>query len=236
MINIKIEGFEGPLDLLLHLVSKFEVDIYDVPLLEVIEQYLDYIHSMQTLELEVAGEYLVMASHLLLIKSRMLLPAVEVEAYEEETPERDLLDKIEEYRRYKEASEILVEKHFERAQFLSRPKEELMIEETLELINPYEKIDLFIAFNQLLLKQKTTLREKTTIDEELFSVEDKIASLKASFNQHQRLLFSQLFQADVTMSELVTTFLALLELVKESYLSFSQTENFEEIEIERVIL
>lgn len=68
MINIKIEGFEGPLDLLLHLVSKFEVDIYDVPLLEVIEQYLDYIHSMQTLELEVAGEYLVMASHLLLIK------------------------------------------------------------------------------------------------------------------------------------------------------------------------
>lgn len=236
MINIKIEGFEGPLDLLLHLVSKFEVDIYNVPLLEVIEQYLDYIHSMQTLELEVAGEYLVMASHLLLIKSRMLLPTIEVESFEEATPEHDLLAKIEEYRRYKEASEILVEKHFERAQFLSRPKEEIMIDETLELINPYEKIDLFIAFNQLLLKQKTSLREKTTIDEELFSVEDKIASLKESFNQHQKCLFSQLFQENVTKAELVTTFLALLELVKEKYLSFSQNENFEDIEIERVIL
>lgn len=235
MINIKIEGFEGPLDLLLHLVSKFEVDIYEVPLLQVIEQYLAYIHGMQTLELEIASEYLVMASHLLLIKSRMLLPVVEVEAFEEETPERELLDKIEEYRQYKEASEMLVEKHFERAQFLSRPKEDISVDEPLELVNPYEKIDLFIAFNQLLLKQKTSLREKTTIDEETFSVEDKIVMLKTQFLNQPRVLFSQLFQINVSKDELVTTFLAILELVKENYLSFNQSENFSEIEIERVI-
>jgi segregation and condensation protein A len=163
----------------------------------------------------------------------MLLPTVEVEAYEEETPERELLDKIEEYRQFKEISEILVEKHFERAQFLSRPKEEIMLDEPIPLVNPYEKLDLFVAFNQLLLKQKTSLREKTTIDAEVFSVEEKIARLRERFATQPKISFSQLFVASVTKDELVTTFLALLELVKESFLNIYQAGNFDEIVVEK---
>ncbi len=100
-MDIKLKDFEGPLDLLLHLVSKYEMDIYDVPIVEVIEQYLAYISTLQAMRLEVAGEYMVMASQLMLIKSRKLLPKVVEETPLEEDPEQELLSQLEEYQRYK---------------------------------------------------------------------------------------------------------------------------------------
>ena len=101
-MDIKIKDFEGPLDLLLHLVSKYQMDIYEVPLIEVIEQYLAYLATLQAMKLEVAGEYMLMASQLTLIKSRRLLPKVAEEMDEAEDLEQDLLSQLEEYRTYKQ--------------------------------------------------------------------------------------------------------------------------------------
>ena len=112
---IKIKDFEGPLDLLLHLVSKYQMDIYEVPLIEVIEQYLAYLATLQAMKLEVAGEYMLMASQLTLIKSRRLLPKVAEEMDEAEDLEQDLLSQLEEYRTYKQLGELMASQHEERA-------------------------------------------------------------------------------------------------------------------------
>ena len=128
-MDIKLKDFEGPLDLLLHLVSKYEMDIYDVPIVEVIEQYLAYISTLQAMRLEVAGEYMVMASQLMLIKSRKLLPKVVDETPLEEDPEQELLSQLEEYQRYKELSKELAAQHEARAQYFSKPKQELIYED-----------------------------------------------------------------------------------------------------------
>ena len=112
-MDIKLKDFEGPLDLLLHLVSKYQVDIYEVPITEVIEQYLAYVATLQAMRLEVAGEYMLMASQLMLIKSRRLLPKVAEEVPEEEDPEQALLDQLEEYRKFKILSAKLGELHRE---------------------------------------------------------------------------------------------------------------------------
>ena len=106
-MDIKFKDFEGPLDLLLHLVSKYQMDIYEVPLIEVIEQYLAYLATLQAMKLEVAGEYMLMASQLTLIKSRRLLPKVAEEMDEAEDLEQDLLSQLEEYRTYKQLGELM---------------------------------------------------------------------------------------------------------------------------------
>ena len=116
-MDIKLKDFEGPLDLLLHLVSKYQVDIYEVPITEVIEQYLAYIATLQAMRLEVAGEYMLMASQLMVIKSRRLLPKVVEQTDPEEDPEMDLLDQLEEYRKFKLLSEKMGEQHNERAHY-----------------------------------------------------------------------------------------------------------------------
>lgn len=117
-MDIKVKDFEGPLDLLLHLVSKYKVDIYEVPIVEVIEQYLAYVETLQAMKLEVAGEYMLMASQLMLIKSRRLLPKIVEEPQDDDNLEQDLLDKIEEYSRFKALSQELAEQHNRRAQIL----------------------------------------------------------------------------------------------------------------------
>src|SRR5690554_302156 len=121
--KVKLETFEGPLDLLLHLVNELEIDIYDIPVAEITEQYLNYIHTMQRIELNIASEYLVMAATLLEIKSAMLLPKKEViqEDDYEEDPREDLVNRLIEYRKYKEAAEQLKEKELEENQLFTRP-------------------------------------------------------------------------------------------------------------------
>lgn len=122
-MDIKVKDFEGPLDLLLHLVSKYEVDIYQVPIVEVIEQYLAYIETLQAMRLELAGEYMLMASQLMLIKSRRLLPKLVDKEPDEEDLEQELLGKIEEYSRFKALSQELASQHDKRALlFLSQSR------------------------------------------------------------------------------------------------------------------
>ena len=229
-MDIKIKDFEGPLDLLLHLVSKYQMDIYDVPITEVIEQYLSYITTLQIMRLEVAGEYMVMASQLMLIKSRKLLPkvaaAIEMDM---EDPEMDLLSQIEEYRRFKLISEKLAEQHEERAQYYSKPKLELVYEDA-ELIHDKSTIDIFLAFSQIMTKKKEEFRNNhTTIVKDEYKIEDMMDVVRGYCQPGQRQPLSAIFKETKDMDEVITIFLATLELVKVQELILVQDENFGEI-------
>ena len=229
-MDIKIKDFEGPLDLLLHLVSKYQMDIYDVPITEVIEQYLSYIATLQVMRLEVAGEYMVMASQLMLIKSRKLLPkvaaAIEMDM---EDPEMDLLSQIEEYRRFKLISEKNAEKHEERAQYYSNPQQELVYEDA-ELIHDKSTIDIFLAFSQIMTKKKEEFRNNhTTIVKDEYKIEDMMDVVRGYCQPGQRQPLSAIFKETKDMDEVITIFLATLELVKVQELILVQNENFGEI-------
>lgn len=229
-MDIKIKDFEGPLDLLLHLVSKYQMDIYDVPITEVIEQYLSYIATLQAMRLEVAGEYMVMASQLMLIKSRKLLPkvaaAIEMDM---EDPEMDLLSQIEEYRRFKLISEKLAKQHEERAQYYSKPKLELVYEDA-ELIHDKSTIDIFLAFSQIMTKKKEEFRNNhTTIVKDEYKIEDMMDVVRGYCQPGQRQPLSAIFKETKDMDEVITIFLATLELVKVQELILVQDENFGEI-------
>lgn len=229
-MDIKIKDFEGPLDLLLHLVSKYQMDIYDVPIREVIEQYLTYITTLQAMRLEIAGEYMVMASQLMLIKSRKLLPklatAIEMAV---EDPEMDLLSQIEEYRRFKLLSEKLAKQHEKRAQYYSKPKLELVYEEA-ELVHDKTSIDLFLAFSQIFSRKKEEFRNShTTIVKDRYKIEDMMKRVRRFCQSGLRKPLSAIFKDSQDLNETITIFLATLELVKMQEVVLVQDETFGEI-------
>lgn len=234
-LNVKIDGFEGPLDLLLHLIQQYEVDIYEVPLAEVTDQYLAFVNTMQSLQLEVAAEYLVVAATLLAIKSYQLLPKAPLLEVEEVDPEEDLrealLQQLLAYRKFKYAAATLQNKERERHQYVGKAPEDLSeFEKELPLIkNQVTTIDLFLAFHDVLQKQKRQNFTAATIDKEDVSVSEKVTWMRQYFKgQHGRISFATLF-ATPSRSELVNTFLAVLELMKEGELVALQDETFDEI-------
>ncbi|MBM7642372.1 segregation/condensation protein A [Streptococcus loxodontisalivarius] len=228
-MDIKFKDFEGPLDLLLHLVSKYEVDIYDVPLVEVIEQYLAYIATLQAMKLEIAGEYMVMASQLMLIKSRKLLPKMVEEISYEDDLEADLLSQIEEYKRFKALGQELAAQHDQRAKFYSKPKTELISDE-MELKYDKTVVDLFLAFSKVMADKQDSFNDShTTVAADQYRIEDMMAYVEERFSQKKRLTLSELFEASQNTAEMLTIFLASLELIKRQYLTVHQEENFGEI-------
>lgn len=233
-LNVKIEGFEGPLDLLLHLIQQYEVDIYEVPLAEVTDQYLAYVKTMQTLQLEVAAEYLVMAATLLAIKSRQLLPAITEDEpifEEEENLEDNLLQQLLTYRKYKYAAEKLQEKEGFRKGFFDKEPSDLSgyVKEMPLAKNQVTTIDLFLAFHDVLQKKKIENSVGATIEKETETVSEKVHWLKKYLQKNPgQIPFSSLF-VSVNKSDVVNTFLALLELLKEGAISAFQGENFAEI-------
>ncbi|GBG97194.1 segregation/condensation protein A [Lactococcus termiticola] len=233
-IKIKINDFEGPLDLLLHLVSQYKMDVFQVPLVPVIEQYLTYVNTMKNLELEIAGDYMVMASQLMLIKSRRLLPTVADEFQEDtEQLEQDILSQIDEYRKFKALSQELAGLHENRSQFYSKAKTEVISDDVV-LLKDKSTIDLYLAFNRLLeIKQQMDTANNTTIEAEKYSIADKIVLLIEDFKHYETRTFSQLFAEDTSREEMLTTFLALLELIKNQVLSFEQEDTFAEISFRR---
>lgn len=234
-MDIKLKDFEGPLDLLLHLVSKYQMDIYEVPITEVIEQYLAYVATLQAMRLEVVGEYMLMASQLMLIKSRRLLPKVVEELPEEEDPEQVLLSQLEEYRKFKILSEKLGQKHDERANYFSKPKLELVYED-VSLIQDKSTIDLFLAFSQVMAeKQKEFRQSHTTIARDEYKIEDMMDHVRGKFQQGKRLKLGSVFKESRNLNELITIFLATLELVKVHEITMEQEENFGEIYLVRRI-
>lgn len=240
-INIKIDAFEGPLDLLLQLIKHLEIDIYDIPIAEVTAQYLNYIRAMKVLQLDVAGDYLVMAATLMAIKSKLLLPKQEMTADSEdevffesgEDPRDALVEQLLEYRKYKSAAALLKVKEEERSQYFSKEPTNL---ESLQEKVPMEPLqistfDLVAAFQDMFNKKlkkiplQTTIRaEETTINEKMDFIMGKLKSAKAN----QGVLFTRLFDIP-TKNEMVTTFMALLELIKEKDVFIQQEITYGDI-------
>ena len=228
-MDIKLKDFEGPLDLLLHLVSKYQMDIYDVPITEVIEQYLAYVATLQAMRLEVAGEYMVMASQLMLIKSRKLLPKVAEVTDLEDNLEQDLLSQIEEYRKFKALGEHLEAKHQDRARYYSKAPTELIYEDA-ELVHDKTTIDLFLAFSTLLAKKKEEFsKNHTTILRDEYKIEDMMVIVRDSLANRERLCLQDLFKETTNLQEMITLFLATLELIKTQELVLIQQESFGDI-------
>ena len=238
-LNVKLDIFEGPLDLLLHLIKTLEIDIYDIPISEITEQYMFYIRSMQELDLELAGEYIVMAATLMSIKSKTLLPKVEVEFSESDyideiDPREQLVAQLLEYRKYKYAAGVLKDKETERGQYYTKEATNLdNFKEELEPLAPNEvtTIDLFIAFSDIINRQKELAPRATSIVSEEFSIEDKITEIMGrmfKLDLTQGLSFNSLFYA-YTRNEIVTTFMALLELIKSGEVIAKQAKSTEPI-------
>ena len=225
-MDIKLKDFEGPLDLLLHLVSKYQMDIYDVPITEVIEQYLAYVATLQAMRLEVTGEYMVMASQLMLIKSRKLLPKVADEVDLEDDLEQDLLSQIEEYRKFKLLGEKMSLQHDDRALYYSKPKIELVYEDA-ELVHDKSAIDLFLAFSKLLTKKREEFSQNhTTISRDEYKIEDMMDVVRSRCRAGERLALQEIFAETKDLNEVITLFLATLELVKVQEVQVLQEENF----------
>lgn len=243
--SVKIDAFEGPLDLLLHLINQAEVDIYDIPVAQITDQYVTYIETMQELELDIASEYLVMAATLLAIKSQMLLPKQE-ELFEEEwtldeeeDPREELMNRLIEYRKYKEAANELKEKEKERSLIYTRAPDELdeyvTEEERRKLaISDVTLFDMLGAY-QKLMRRKALLAPRTkTVKSQDYSIEDKIEYvLKRISDLNRPCHFEELF-VERDRGQVVMTFLAILELMKTKTIRCVQNENFTDIMIYRV--
>ena len=233
--KVKLEIFEGPLDLLLYLIKKDEVDIYDIPIAKVTDQYLEYLEMMTMLDLDIAGEFIVMAATLMQIKSRMLLPPEEVpeEEMEEEDPRTELVKKLLEYKKFKEAADKLAVIETTTSQLYTRKSEERPVPE-IENENAFFEasiFDLLTAFSKIL---KEVPRETFyKVVKEKFTVAEKIHDIVHMLVNEPTIYFSKFFKAAESKMEIIVTFLAILELIRLKEIMIVQRESFGEIEIMR---
>lgn len=247
VVTYKLETFEGPLDLLLHLIDKAEIDIQDIPISDITDQYMAYLHSMQELELDITSEFLVMAATLLSIKSKLLLPKPPViedfEDYDygqddDYDPRAELVARLIEYRKYKGIARHLHEREWERSLIFSKEPEDLRPYMPLETeSNPVEGLhaaDLIAAFQRALRKaEKRTTVARIQRDE--ISVKDRIRDVVQVFEKLEpggRMLFSGLLEGQAHRHEIVVTFLAVLELMKMKQIVCYQERTFEDIVME----
>lgn len=232
--EIVLENFTGPMDLLLHLISRQELNVHDIPIALITEQYLSYLHAMEELSLDIASEFVVMAATLLQIKSRMLLPRPS--RLENEEPEVDpreaLVQQLIEYQRAKWAAEELKSREMLQSQLFSREPTDLRPFVVREL-SPLEGVviwDLVDAYRKLLMRIPKEERV-AEIKGRVTSVEDMMESLTERIRKWQRSTFFHLVQNVHTRPELVTAFLALLELIKNRVIECVQLTTFGDIEI-----
>lgn len=241
-VTYKLESFEGPLDLLLHLIDKAEIDIHEISISEVTDQYMEYLNAMQELELEVTSEFLVMAATLLSIKSKQLLPKPPVieddyEIWEDDglDPRDELIAKLIEYRKYKLIAEQLREQEFERSLVFTKEPEDLSPYMKAIPDNPVKGLhvdDLIKAF-QKALRRATRRNIVTTIHRDEISVKDRINDIIVILRDYETVRFSKLIRDDMSRHEIVVTFLALLELMKMKHIRCHQHQLFDDIVIHR---
>ena len=235
--QVKFPVFEGPLDLLLYLIKKEEVDIYEVNLTQLATQFLEYIEVMRELDLDIAGEFLVMASTLIYIKSRELLPVeqqVVTEGEDEgEDPRWELIRQLVEYKKFKDAAAQLATLEARQEATFARVPVKPVFEDDAPLPRPRVGLfDLLNAVNAILkrVNQREDLRD---IFDDKWSVSEKIETLRALILERSRMRFSELFAGATSRTEVVVTFLALLELIRLHVLECTQGEHFGEIDIVR---
>ena len=230
--KVKLEIFEGPLDLLLYLIKKEELDIYDIPIAKITDQYLEYLEMMKLLDLDIAGEFIVMAATLMHIKSRMLLPPDEVpqEEMPEEDPREELVKKLIEYKKFKEVADKLAEKETATSRLYTRASDEKPILEIED--SPFFEasiFDLLTAFSKVLKEvPKETFHR---IIKDKFTVGEKIHDIFHMLVNEPKIYFSKLFKQATGKLEIIVTFLAVLELIRLKEILIVQKEPFAEIEI-----
>lgn len=228
--TFRLEGFEGPLDLLLHLIQKNELDILNIPIALITEQYLEYLQLMKVLNLDVAGEYLLMASTLLHIKSKMLLPKSSEREEEEEDPREELIRRLLEYQKYKQAGgELEKRPMLDRDVFIRlmpAEPEEVPEEERIEV----NLLELLEAFRQVLERVKTETVHEVILEH--LSVEDKIQEILMLLERENRsLTFHRFFPEQASRRVVIITLLAILELVKMKRIRIFQLAPFETIRV-----
>lgn len=227
-VNIKLERFEGPLDLLLHLIKRDEVDIHDIPIAHITQQYLEYIELMRQLDLDVAGEFIVMAATLMRIKAKMLLPVPKSDEEEDEgDPREELVQRLIEYRLYKEASETLKAHEGMRRVVFERGMVPTEDDAGPLPLAPATLFDLIDALNRVMARKPE--RVFYEVRTELFDIEDKMSLISRTVAEGGQLLFSTLMNQARARMEVVVSFMALLELVKLGTVVVIQDENFADI-------
>lgn len=230
-IEIRLENFSGPLDLLLHLIKSNEMDIYDIRIVEITEQYLNIIEQMKRLDLDIAGEFLLMAATLVHIKSRMLLPVSDDIADEEgEDPREELIKRLLEYQRYKEVSELFQKiPRLDRDVFtgyssISEQFSAEALEDDSIVAGVYQLAD---AFHRLLKNKPVEIFHEVV--RETLSVADYIDNIIASLSQCKRKRLTEFFSDESSRGELIVTFLAMLELVRMRMVNVEQVEPFSDV-------
>jgi segregation and condensation protein A len=210
--QIRLVQFEGPLDLLLHLIRRDKINIYDIPISHITREYLAYIDVMQELELEVAGDFFVMAATLMRIKSQMLLPRREGLEEEEVDPREELVRNLIEYRKFKEAAHCFAEKEEDRRKVFPRPVIHPVEEDASEEPAEVGLFDLLEALQGVFQNLKHQAIYRVVPDS--VTVEQKIEMIRANIMRRSEVLFTELFDGEFTKMEIIVTFLALLEMIK----------------------
>ncbi len=234
--EVKLDVFEGPLDLLLHLIKRLEIDIYDIPMAQLTQQYLQHIEAMRTLQLDELSEYLVLAATLIEIKSKTLLPIHDVEGddvqwEEEEDPREALVEQLLKYQRYKELAIQLQSEAQQRANYFTKlpaPVEEIDVREEVPQLNVF---DLISAFQKMLDRKQLREPLVATIEPTTFTVEDKMKAVETALKKAGGTQsFEMLFEVG-TIGEIVVTFLAILEMARHQMIAIEQQSNFSTLEI-----
>lgn len=234
-LEVLLEAFTGPLDLLLYLIKKQNFDILDIPVAEITRQYMQYIELMQVLEIELAAEYLVMAAILTEIKSRLLLPKpAEVQASDEVDPRAELIRRLQEYERTKQAAQALEQlPRLGRDVFLAMAEAGLSSSaENPKQVPPLALEELVEAFKAVLAR--AALRTHHAIAEEPLSIKDRMSQILHKMTIQSHVKFTELFKFDEGRMGVVVTFMALLELWRQSLIELSQAIPFGEIEVRGV--
>ena len=233
--NFMINDFEGPLDLLLHLIKESKMDIMDIEIDKITDQYVKFLEEQEKLNLEVASEYLVLASELIEIKSRLLLPRQELNVEDEELvdPREELINRLLEYQTYKDVTKILHEKEELRSEIYTKAPENVKnyIDEVTEIHADVSLDDLVEALKKYLVRNedKKPLNTKVTVNE--ISVSSRRHDIKKILKEKKKIKFFELFPV-VSKEYVVATFLAILEMAKDSELKISQDDTFSDITVE----
>jgi len=242
-LAVKIDVFEGPLDLLLHLIDKNKVSITDIPIALITDQYMEYIDKMERNKMEVMSEFIDMAATLISIKTRMLLPQKKDENDEIIDPRKELMEQLLEYKKYKLMAEHLKDKQMDANQvFFKKATIPVEVSSYVPQANPDELLrdvdfsKLYAIFQELMRKNKSKIdpirSQFGTIKKESFTVHDKMQEILKLKKEKNKFSFRDLLEKSVTKSEMIATFLAILELMKVSKIKVIQRNVFHDIDVE----
>ena len=230
-IEFKINEFEGPLDLLLHLIKESKMDIMNIEIEEITKQYIDYLNEQEKMNLEIASEYLVLASELLEIKSKLLLPNEKLDEEDEEfDPREELVNRLLEYQAYKEITKVLQEKEVLRKDIYTKTPENInkYASDDTKIISDVSLDDLVEAFKKYLERKEASKPLKTKVTNKEISVSSRRKEIKKILKEQKKISFFKLFPV-VSKDYIVATFLAILEMAKNKELTISQDKEFDDI-------